>query len=356
MKPAGSVSQGSTASPRQTLSVSIIVPCRNEVKHIRSFLECLEHQQIPEDIQVEILIADALSSDGTREVLQAAARRIPGLRVLDNHKQLVSAGLNLAISESQGEIILRMDVHSEYAPDYVEQSVRVLCETGADNVGGPARTRSSGLIQEAISLAYHSPFGCGGARFHDVDYQGYTDTVPYGCWRRTTFDQLGLFDELLARNQDDEFNLRITRSGGRIWQSSRICSWYLTRSSLAGLFKQYAQYGYWKVQVIRRHGTPASWRHPVPALFVATIACLFAAAPFIHVAAVGLVGILGLYLAAALLASLVACAKARSVRCFVILPLVFGAYHVSYGTGFLCGLFDSILKRKPHQGYSAITR
>src|SRR5262249_41018531 len=155
-------------------------------------------------------------------------------------------GLNQAILAAQGEIIVRIDAHTEYAGDYITQCVQVLEETGADNAGGAWRTKADGFIAQAIALAFHSPFSAGGARSHDVDYEGCVDTVIYGCWRRQRLVELGMFDEELARNQDDELNLRITRNGGKIWQSSRIRSWYRPRASLMALLRQYSQYGYWK--------------------------------------------------------------------------------------------------------------
>src|SRR4029453_11974231 len=132
-----------------------------------------------------------------------------------------------------------------------------LRETDADNVGGPAHTKGIGYLQSAICAAYHSPFAVGGARFHQVDYEGDVDTVTYGCWPRKVFDQIGFFDEEFIRNQDDEFNLRLTRMGGKLWQSPRIKSWYRPRNSLRSLFRQYMQYGYWKVRVIQKHKIPA---------------------------------------------------------------------------------------------------
>src|SRR5262249_29352304 len=152
-----------------------------------------------------------------------------------NPRKITSTGLNRAILAAQGEIIVRMDAHTEYAGDYIRQCVQVLEETGADNVGGAWRTKASGYLQQAVALAFHSPFSAGGARSHEVDYEGYIDTIIYGCWRRKRLIEVGMFDEELVRNQDDELNLRITRSGGKIWQSARIRSWYQPRASLMAL-------------------------------------------------------------------------------------------------------------------------
>jgi succinoglycan biosynthesis protein ExoA len=200
--------------------------------------------------------------------------------VIDNPGRIVSTGLNSAIKAARGEIVVRMDAHTEYAPDYVQQCVAVLQETGADNVGGPARTRAETYLEKAVAAAYHSRFAVGGARFHDVNYEGWVDTVTYGCWRREAFDRFGYFDEELVRNQDDEHNLRIIRDGGKIWQSPKIRSWYRPRGSLSALFKQYMQYGYWKVRVIQKHKLPASWRHLVPGAFVLALLVLILLSAF----------------------------------------------------------------------------
>ncbi|MEZ5365636.1 MAG: glycosyltransferase family 2 protein [Bryobacterales bacterium] len=251
--------------------VSIIVPCRNEAGAIRGFALSLERQQL-DGLDWEAIIADGMSDDGTRAILDQVAARNPRIRVIDNPKRTVSPGLNEAIRQSRGEIILRMDVHSTYAPDYVARCVEALDASGAANVGGAARPVAKGLIPEAIAAAYQSAFGCGGARFHQSDFEGYVDTVTYGCWPRAVFEEVGLFDEQLPRNQDDELNLRIVRSGRKIWQSSKIVSWYQPRRTLRQLARQYFQYGFWKVAVIRKHRLPGAWRHLVPAAFFGALA------------------------------------------------------------------------------------
>src|SRR5205823_12095039 len=141
--------------------------------------------------------------------------------------------------------------------------VQLLSETAADNVGGPWIAKGEGRIGKAIAAAFQSSFANGCARGHDPNHSGLVDTVYLGCWRREIFDRIGFFDEELVRNQDDEFNLRLSRAGGLIWQSPRIKSWYHPRASLRSLWRQYAQYGYWKVRVIQKHGLPASMRHVV---------------------------------------------------------------------------------------------
>lgn len=360
--------------------VTVILPCRNEIRSIRACLESILGQASPEG-GFEVIIADGMSDDGTRDVLReflsergmnSAGTDLPpatqgvSLRVIDNPGRIVSTGLNRAIREAKGQIIVRMDSHTVYAGDYLKACVECLLATGADNVGGPARTKAEGYQQKAIAAAYHSPFAVGGARFHDVDYEGPVDTVTYGCWWRDSFERFGMFDEELVRNQDDEHNLRIQRKGGRIWQSPTIRSWYYPRASLAALCRQYSQYGYWKVCVIRKHVLPASWRHLVPAGFVAGLLLLSLAGlgwefmmayggqrgggnssgpQALNWPWFGLKILLTVYAAAILLASLWT-AKRKGWALIGILPVVFPCYHVPYGWGFLRGILDFGLRRR----------
>ena len=339
----------------QVIQVSVIIPCRNEEDCIEACVRSIFDQDPPSG-GFEVIVADGMSTDNTRGILDRLAKEDDRLRVIDNPGGFVSSGLNTAISVARGKIILRMDAHTVYARDYIRQCVTVLQETKADNVGGPAQTSLGAYTQAAISAAYHSAFAVGGARFHDPNYEGHVDTVPYGCWPREVFSSIGLFDEELVRNQDDEFNLRLIRSGGTIWQSPRIRSWYRTRGSLGDLFRQYGQYGYWKVRVIQKHHLPASLRHVVPGGFLLSLLFLLIASWWWTSALWGLIGILSLYGAAILSASIVTAGKS-DWKLLPILPLVFGTYHVSYGLGFIRGVINFlIMRRRPPQSLVALTR
>src|SRR6185503_8328208 len=169
---------------------------------------------------------------------------------------------------------------------------------GADNVGGPWVAEGRGRGGKAIAAAFRSPFCSGGGKAHDPHYEGEVDTVYLGCWARATFDRAGLFDPNLVRNQDDEFNFRLRRMGGRVWQSPRIKSTYTPRASLSALFRQYIQYGFWKVAVVRKHRALASWRHVVPALFVSSI--------MISLLLIAVMALLGLNTAAAVIGDVLA--------------------------------------------------
>jgi GT2 family glycosyltransferase len=276
--------------------------------------------------------------------------------MLDNPGRIVSTGLNAAIRAARGDIIIRMDAHTTYAPDYVRQCLAVLEETGADNVGGPMQTTANTFMERAIRAVFHSAHAMGGARSHRTDYEGYVDTVIYGCWRRDVFARVGYFDEELVRNQDDEHNLRLTRAGGRIYQSPRIRSWYHVRGSLRALFRQYMQYGYWKTLVVRKHGTPASFRHLVPGILVGALAMLAVLGCFWLPAWWCAAALAALYAAAALILSLLVAARTQWAL-LPVLPAVVWCFHFGYGYGFLRGLLDMVLLHNaPDTPFVQLTR
>lgn len=352
--------------PHAAPAVSVIVPCRNEAESIHTFLNSLLNQDFG-GLVWEVIIADGMSIDGTRDVLLRFSKEHPHVRMIDNPGRIASTGLNACIRAAKGDILIRMDVHTEYKSDYVRRCVEVLKQTNAANVGGACVAVQSGYVGRAIAGAFHSPFAVGGAQWHQTDYEGPVDTVHLGCWRREVLEQAGCFDESLVRNQDDELNLRLTRSGGLIWQSPDIVSWYHPRSSLGGLFQQYFQYGYWKVAVIRKHRMPASWRHLVPGAFVLGNLVVFAAAllgmafgrgPLSWFTMAGLAADI-MYIAALLVAS-GAVARKTDWRFFPVLPLVFICFHIGYGLGFLSGIWHfsraSRSNRYDHMASTQLTR
>jgi len=325
--------------------ISIVAPCRNEVRRIEAFLESVLAQETA-GFDWELIVADGMSDDGTRDVLRSYSQRDSRIQVVDNPGRIVSTGLNAAIGVARGYVIARMDIHTIYASNYLRECVAVLEATGADNVGGAWWAVGDKGLSHAIAVAFQSRFCSGGARSHQVDYEGWADSVYLGCWKRTVFDRVGFFDPRLVRNQDDEFNLRLMKAGGRIWQSPRIVSWYSPRGSLSALFKQYAQYGLWKVMVIRKHGLPAAWRHVVPGLFVLSLGTLllfslvsvFTGMPSLsRLGWILLTAEMLIYLGACLGASLKA-GRHHGWRLVPYLPVVFATYHFAYGVGFVMGL------------------
>ena len=336
-----------------TRLISVIVPCRNERQHIDAFCDSATRQVLPEGWQMEVLVADGESDDGTRQRLQERCAGDPRLVLVDNPGRIVSTGLNACIARARGEVIARLDVHSQFAPDYLAQCIAALARTGADNVGGPWVARGTGPMGAAVAAAFQCRWVVGGARSRDTGFEGEVDTVYLGCWPRGVFERYGAFDETLVRNQDDEHNLRLRLAGARIWQSRLIRSTYQPRNSLKHLFSQQRQYGYWRPFVMRKHGQPGAPRQLVPAAFVAAVAGGVALLPLTTMPLGALAAAYGAYLAVACTAA----AKAAGDWALLPrLPAAIAAFHVGYGLGTWRGLWDIARSRAPSADFARITR
>ena len=310
-------------------------------------------QRLPEGWTLEVLIADGQSDDGTRERLAAWCLADPRFVMLDNPGRIVSTGLNACIERARGEVIVRLDIHTRFAPDYVARCIEALARTGADNVGGPWVAEGTGPLGEAVAAAFQCRWVVGGARSRDTRFDGEVDTVYLGCWPRAVFERIGGFDEALVRNQDDEHNLRLRLAGGRIWQSPLIHSLYHPRNSLSHLFAQQRQYGYWRPFVMRKHGQAGSLRQVVPAAFVAAVGLFALCLPWTVLPLAALVALYAAYVA---LASVSAARSAGRWQLLARLPVVIAAYHVAYGLGTWRGLWDVLRARTPSARFARITR
>jgi cellulose synthase/poly-beta-1,6-N-acetylglucosamine synthase-like glycosyltransferase len=319
-------------------SVTLIMPIRNEAAFIARSLGAVLAQDYPHD-RMEVLIADGMSTDETRDVIANLTAAYPAIRVtvLDNPGKIVPTGMNAALARAQGDIIVRVDGHTIVAPDYVRECIAALARSGASNVGGRMDPVSEGSFGEATSLATSSRFGVGGARFHYSDREESVDTVYMGAWPRNVFHRVGLFDEELVRNQDDELNYRLRSRGGKILLSPRIKSRYYNRSTNHDLWRQYLQYGYWKVRVMQKHPPQMRPRQFVPPLFVSTLVISSLAAPFFAIGKWMFLSVAGSYLIANLAASITIAGK-KSWRLLPLLPVTFVILHVAYGFGFLIGM------------------
>ncbi|GJQ23461.1 MAG: hypothetical protein HBSAPP01_12510 [Candidatus Brocadia sapporoensis] len=199
-------------------SISIIIPSRNEEKFIDKCLDSIIAQDYSKE-KLEILVVDGMSNDKTREFIKGYSKQHRYIKLLDNPGKIVPTAMNTGIRDAHGEIIIRMDAHNIYEKDYVSKCVKYLQEYNVDNVGGIWVTLpgSNTLIAQSIAFALSHPFGVGNAYFRIGSKEPrYVDTVPFGCYKREVFQRIGLFDEDLVRNQDDEFNLRLTKNGGKL--------------------------------------------------------------------------------------------------------------------------------------------
>jgi glycosyltransferase involved in cell wall biosynthesis len=343
------------ASPAKCLSdsvrwplVSIIIPVRDEIRHIESCLRSILRGDWPVD-RLEILVVDGMSSDGSRNIVRRIGRDHPQVRLLDNKRQSIPEALNLGVTASQGEIIMRMDAHALYPENYIPSCVYRLLEWDADNVGGVCITLPGAgtALAHAIALALSHPFGVGGSRFRiGVSQPCWVDTVPFGCWRRTVFQRIGLFDTVLLRNEDDEFNARLCRSGGRILLDPKIRPTYFARPHLRQLARMLFQYGYYKPFVAYKIGRITTRRQLAPVSFVVAIALLGLLGSAWWPAWLALGGLTGLHLVTGLVIGLWGFSD-HGGRITFLLPLVFLTAHVSYGWGYLRGLFSLALRGRP---------
>lgn len=329
-------------SPATHPSVTVIVPIRNEAGFIQRSLQAILDQDYPSE-RMDVLVADGMSSDNTRQVIwQLVEQRrstgpCPEVAVIDNPGGIVATGMNAALKRARGEIIVRVDGHTIIFYDYVSQCVAALERTGADNVGGTMDPVSDGSFGKAVALATSSPFGVGGGRFHYSNREEWVDTVYMGAWRRDTFRRIGFFDEELVRNQDDEFNYRLLSHGGRILLSQQIKAHYHNRSTFGSLWRQYFQYGYWKVRVMQKHPRQMRFRQLVPPTFVLSLLVGILLSPLSSSAARGLLAVVAAY-ALVNAGATVWMAAMQGPGNLAWLPVVFTTLHLSYGMGFVVGL------------------
>jgi len=337
--------------------VSVIMAVRNEEQHIARSLRSILAQNYPTD-RLQVLVADGMSTDRTRDVIkdvQSSQHRI-SVKIIDNRALTASAGLNLAVKNSGGEVVIRADGKCELAPDYIRNCVDLLKESGADNVGGWRRPLGEGFVGRAIATAITSAFGVGGDQSARHLRRQWTDTVYLGAWRRKTFEQVGLFDEEMVRNQDDEFNYRLRKAGGRILASGTIRSSYFSRPSIAELWHQYYNFGFWKVRVLQKHPRQMRWRQFVPPTFVCALVLLALLTPVSNWFRLSFLCLVGVYIFINLAVSVFTGVRSRS-REVVLLPVVFLTLHLSYGSGFLMGVTRfMVFGDYPNQGINAEMR
>lgn len=311
------------------------MPVYNEARFIERSLGAVLQQDYAPD-RMEVIVVDGMSTDGTRRIVTSLQSRYPGLRLIDNPRGIVASGLNIGILQAQGEIIVRVDGHCEIATDYVSKCVQHLVQDDVDGVGGPIDTVGETSWARVIALAMSSRFGVGGSAFRTIkDRRMLVDTVAFPAYTKQVIERAGLFDEELVRNQDDEYNYRLRKLGGRLLLAPDVRSRYYSRSSLQSLWSQYLQYGYWKVRVMQKHPRQMSLRQFVPPLFVCSLLIALAVASFSGVGKWMFGAISVCYLSASFMISAQIATTGFSI---LALPATFGALHIAYGLGFLAGL------------------
>jgi len=313
------------------------MPVRNEAEFIHRSLGAVLGQDYPRD-RFEIVVADGMSTDGTREVVAEIGRRQANLKLIDNPEQIVATGLNAALEQAIGEIIVRVDGHCVIAPDYVSKCVNHLLSDRVEAVGGPVETIGESYVARVIAAAMSSRFGVGDSAFRVAGSKSQlADTVAFPAYTRSVVDRAGAFDEELVRNQDDEYNYRLRKLGVKILLAADVHSRYYSRATLRRLGSQYFQYGFWKVRVMQKHPRQMRLRQFVPPVFVLGLITAVLLAVLLPATLPFLLAASGVYLLATFCASLVA-ARKNGWALAALLPIAFVILHVAYGAGFLVGV------------------
>lgn len=325
------------------MRVRVVIPCRNEAGFIGRCLSSI----IAADrsgMELEVRVVDGLSDDGTREEILRIAKGYPWIQLVDNPERTTPQAMNIGLRAEGYDVGIILGAHAEIDVGFLRENLRLLAlHPQAGCTGGVIENIYLDKASRRIGAALGHPFGVGSAHFRTGRKEGEVDTVAFGAYRREVFDQVGFFDERLVRNQDDEFNYRVLKAGWKIILSHKVRSRYYVRASLSRLFRQYAQYGYWKVYVNRLHKSVTTWRQLVPAAFVlylitgAIVSCFVPSLFRPYLAGVGF------YLLAAVFSATQA---AKGMKDIPGVALAFVILHSAYGLGYLRGLWELVLLRK----------
>ena len=317
--------------------MTLIMPVRNEAAYIERSLGAVLAQDYPAE-RMEIIVVDGASTDHTREIIQGFQAIHANLQLIENPQKIVPVSLNAALRVAKGDVIVRVDGHCIIVPDYVSRCVKHLRSKRVDCVGGPIDTVGESPGAQTIAVAMSSPFGVGGVPFRTIkDRALLVDSVAFPAYTRQAVEKAGFFDEELVRNQDDEYNYRLRKLGGKILLSPDIHSSYYSRTSLKSLWRQYFQYGYWKVRVMQKHPQQMALRQFIPPVFVLALVTALFLSMLYPFGWLSLAAVAGSYSLANLAASFLT-AHRHGWGHLILLPLIFTILHLSYGCGFLVGL------------------
>jgi glycosyltransferase involved in cell wall biosynthesis len=322
--------------------VSIIMPIRNEAGFIERAIQSILNNDYPPD-KMEVLVVDGMSDDGTRDIVQEMTAQDSRLRLLDNSGRIQCVAMNIGIKACRGDIIIRVDGHAIVASDFVTQSVQVLNEhPGLWCAGGVMETVGSTYLGRAIATAMSSPFGVGTGNFRLGNVEGYVDAVIFGAHRRWVFDRVGLFDEELVCNEDDEFIQRMVEAGAKQYMSTKIRSTYFCRSNWRKLTHQYFKYGFWRIRTIQKRKKPAYMRQLVPLVFMLGWIVLILGACLWRPLSWLLACYAGLYLML-LIVGAVHAGRRAGYKVTLLVPFIFVIMHFAYGFGSLVGIWSWVV-------------
>lgn len=337
------------------IKISVVIPCRNEVLYIRECIEAIYGNKLRSEVVLSVFVVDGMSDDGTRELVLNLEKKFPNLKLVDNEKQLTPFAFNLGIYQVPADYIQIVGARHILSSNYLQKSLDILqsnCEIWC--VGGKLINEYLNETGEIISKAMSTTFGMGLGNFRTLEKSGFTDTVTSPMYPYWVFEKIGFFDEQLIRNQDDDFNFRVTKAGGKIWFEFDISLKYYVRGNFQGLYRQFYQYGYWKVFVNQKHKAVTTLRQLVPPVFVFFLfvsPVLMLLGSFLLWTTVSLYAVyilLGIYFASKM--------SNRVVEFFQIFK-TFPILHFSYGSGYLSGMINFlILRQKPSDKQKRLSR
>jgi glycosyltransferase involved in cell wall biosynthesis len=334
-------------------SVSVVIPCRNEEKYIAKCLESIIDSNFEKKL-LEVFVVDGLSTDNSKQIIEQFSSKYNWIHFIENTNQTTPYALNAGIKNSKSDVLIILGAHSEIYPDFISQNIFYLNkypECGC--VGGYLENEYENETAEIVGAAMSSVFGVGNANFRIPDKEGFVDTVAFGAYRKEVFEKVGLFDEVLTRNQDDDFNYRVTKAGYKIFLSPTIKCKYYVRASYQKLYRQYKQYGYWKVYLNKKHKAFLSIRQLIPFLFISFLVVGFLLSFFNSIIALGYwIGLI----AYGSLALFFAFKKSKKNSDVLKIAFTFFLLHWAYGTGYAQGLVSFLLMNKKPTKEVQLTR
>ena len=335
--------------------ILVIIPCRNERNHIEECLDAVYNSEFDLKVDLHVCVVDGMSNDGTREIILNLKNKYPTLQLIDNKKQLTPYAFNLGLRSDTADYYQIVGARHIISTNYLSKSLDVLIDN-SDNwcVGGKIINAYTNSTSEIISRAMSTSFGMGLGNFRTLEKSGYTDTVTSPMYPSWVFEKIGYFDEELVRNQDDDFNFRVTKAGGKIWLETSISLKYYVRANFQGLFSQFYQYGYWKVYVNKKHKAITTVRQLAPPLFALMVICYPLFLLKVNVLTVVMSLLLCMYSVLLFLFSYKTSTKSKE---FFPLLRTFVTLHMSYGLGYLLGLIHFFLfNKKPSEKQKQLSR
>lgn len=325
--------------------LSVIVPIYQEEKYISKCIDSMLSQDYPKD-DLEIILVDGMSKDRTREIVTTYTAKYPFIRMIDNPERIAPCAMNRGIKEAKGDVIMRLDAHVYYPKNYFSLLVEKLNELpGAENVGALCNTLpvNDSITAQSIAAVLSSSFGMGNSHFRvGADKEMEVDTVPFGCFHRSIFDKVGLYDEELVRNQDDELNARIIKAGGKIYLIPQLVCEYYARDTAKKVYKMFYQYGVFKPLVNKKLGSPATVRQFFPLFFVlgllvGPVVCLFLPVLWWAYFAVIMLWFI--------LATSFSLKDSKNLKRILAQNLIYFVVHFGYGWGYIVGIYKILFHR-----------